>query len=242
MPNEQQTDEVCRTVNERIKTAENLLEGACTVDDANKALAEIEQSIRLVPDDVFAYELRAECHRVLGDGQAVVKDLIEMILLMPNDADCLRERANHYVSLGEARRAYEDADRAVQLSPQSPDSFLTRGMALESLKDLFEARKDFTRYRELLDATNESAEEFLTRHSAGYSVELESFNNTLCFPYTDKGADDMYTLGHALRDSALLVDVVFEPDYSYANKVWLNELHRGEDSMPIDYHWLHGVG
>jgi len=81
------------------------------------ALDDINQGMKLKPDDSDMYYLRGFAYRALGQHQKAIEDSNRAISMDPTFAAAYANRAFAYQALGEKSRAKSDAMRAKELDP-----------------------------------------------------------------------------------------------------------------------------
>jgi tetratricopeptide (TPR) repeat protein len=108
---------------------------------------DINEAIRLNPNDPRTHVGRATIRRLLGDIQGVIANINQALKLDPKSADAYGARASLKLSTQDWRGALEDYNLALKLSPQSRDSPVwlnNRGNARAALRDYSGALQDYT--------------------------------------------------------------------------------------------------
>ncbi|MCH8199400.1 MAG: tetratricopeptide repeat protein [Chloroflexi bacterium] len=106
--------------------------GYHNLGQAQRAIDDYDEAIRLDPQLADAYTNRANAHSKLGHHQWALQDYNEAIRLEPKNALAYANRALVYTDLGRDVEAQEDVDRAAQ-----------RGFdRLEGLEQFIETIKD----------------------------------------------------------------------------------------------------
>jgi len=82
-----------------------------------RAIEDINQAIKLKPDDADNYYLRGFAYRALGQYQRAIEDSNRAIGIDPNFAAAFANRAFAYKALGNVNQARSDARRAQDLDP-----------------------------------------------------------------------------------------------------------------------------
>ena len=88
-----------------------------------KTLEDINQAIRLDPDNAKLYRHRGIALKKLGQFNQALVDFSRAIQLNPNDAGSYNERGKTYSKLGQFVRAVKDYDRALGLDPDNAKHF-----------------------------------------------------------------------------------------------------------------------
>jgi tetratricopeptide (TPR) repeat protein len=96
--------------------------------DLDNSLADIEQVIRLDPDDAFAFGARGDLHLVQKDYDGALADYDKAIALAPNNDLAMAGRGIVFLAKGELDRALAEFDHAVKLQPASAAALYWRGI------------------------------------------------------------------------------------------------------------------
>jgi len=86
--------------------------------DSQGAIEDLNQAIRLNPNNAQAYKMRGIVRSVLGEGQAAITDLTQVIRLHPNDAEAYKMRGIVHLTLTEGQAAIADLTEAIRLDPK----------------------------------------------------------------------------------------------------------------------------
>lgn len=86
-----------------------------------KALATVEKSLRLDPNDFFGYETRGKIKISIGDYAGAVADLDKSIKMMPNVGIKYLERGIALLMLGKKAEAQADFDKHLQMFPNGKE-------------------------------------------------------------------------------------------------------------------------
>jgi len=97
--------------------------------DLDRSLADIEQAIRLYPDDAFAVGARGDLHLVRKDYAHANADYTAVIAIDPGNAPAFIGRAIARYATGDLDPAIADCDQAIRLQPTLADALYWRGMA-----------------------------------------------------------------------------------------------------------------
>lgn len=97
--------------------------------DYARAIADLDEAIRIEPEVGFFYGNRAIAHFMKGDRQRASVDFEEQVRLAPNAARSYSYRAIMFEKLGQRDKAIADFTKAAELEPGRPD-------AVEGLKRL----------------------------------------------------------------------------------------------------------
>jgi Flp pilus assembly protein TadD len=112
--------------------------------DAQGAIEDYTQALRLNPNDAAAYNNRGAARATVGDAQGAIEDYTQALRLDSNDADAYYNRGVVRRSLGDAQGAIEDYTQALRLDPNDADAYYNRGIARGSLGDQQGASEDYT--------------------------------------------------------------------------------------------------
>ena len=91
-----------------------------------------------------AYTLRGMCYAKQKRIDAAIDDLNRAIDLNPNIPQAYKQRASIWLSRREPQKAYEDSTKAINLKPDFYSVYGLRGLALQQLKQIDLALKDFS--------------------------------------------------------------------------------------------------
>jgi tetratricopeptide (TPR) repeat protein len=97
--------------------------------DPDRAIAALDEAIRLDPKDASAYANRAAADLRKGDYDRAIADLDEAIRLNPTYATAYGIRGNAYVGKDDYDRAIADFDEAIRLDPKDANAYGHRGNA-----------------------------------------------------------------------------------------------------------------
>jgi len=111
----------------------------------DKAIADYDEAIRLMPKLVFVFNNRGNAYYHKGHFDRAIKDFDEAIRLMPEFSEAFGNRGNVYRKKGRLDRAIEDYDKAIHLNPDDGQVFADRGLAYEKKGELTQALRDFKR-------------------------------------------------------------------------------------------------
>jgi tetratricopeptide (TPR) repeat protein len=96
-------------------------------DDVDRAIAELDQAIRLAPNDARAYRRRGNFWGRKGETDRALADYEQAIRIDPNDIATFRERGVMWQRNGELDKALADLDHAVRMSFADPEAYSDRG-------------------------------------------------------------------------------------------------------------------
>jgi len=108
------------------------------------AIKDFDDSIRLNPKDVEAYNNRCWARTVIGDLQAALKDCNEALRLRPNFVDALDSRGLVNLKSGQAKNAIADFDAALRINPRLTSSLYGRGLAKQRNGSISEGELDIS--------------------------------------------------------------------------------------------------
>ena len=81
-------------------------------------MADYDQSLRLDPDNAFAYNNRGGAYDDLGQYPRAIEDYDQAIRLDADYADAYNNRGNTYDKLGQREKAVQDWQKACELGLQ----------------------------------------------------------------------------------------------------------------------------
>ena len=87
------------------------------VTDADGAIADLGQLIRLNPNSYYAYADRGLAHRDKGEPSLAIADFSEAIRLLPTYGDLYFQRGLAYRTMGDTERAVADFKQAIEVDP-----------------------------------------------------------------------------------------------------------------------------
>ena len=93
------------------------------------AIKDFNNSLRLNPKDVEAFNNRCWARTMIGDLQAALKDCNEALRLRPNFVDALDSRGLVNLKIGQTKNAIADFDAALRINPRLTSSLYGRGLA-----------------------------------------------------------------------------------------------------------------
>ncbi|THD60360.1 MAG: tetratricopeptide repeat protein [Bradyrhizobium sp.] len=108
------------------------------------AIRDFDDSLRLNPKDVEAYNNRCWARTVIGDLQAALKDCNEALRLRPNFVDALDSRGLVNLKSGQTKNAIADFDAALKINPRLTSSLYGRGLAKQRNGAMAEGNLDIS--------------------------------------------------------------------------------------------------
>jgi lipoprotein NlpI len=108
------------------------------------AIKDFDDSLRLNPKDVEAYNNRCWARTVVGDLQAALRDCNEALRLRPNFVDALDSRGLVNLKSGQTKNAIADFDAALRINPRLTSSMYGRGLAKQRSGSISEGELDIT--------------------------------------------------------------------------------------------------
>jgi tetratricopeptide (TPR) repeat protein len=110
--------------------------------DADRALNDVTEALRLQPGNAPAYEMRAAIYVRRGDSEHALKDANNAVDLAPTSS-AYAFRSLVYAGKGEKDLALADLDAAIQRAPRVAYLYLLRGDAARAKSDITRALADF---------------------------------------------------------------------------------------------------
>jgi lipoprotein NlpI len=106
-----------------------------TKGEADRAMADCNQAIRLNPKFALAYNNRENAWQAKGDSDRAITDYIEAIRLDPKYAVAYNNRGLAYYNKKDFDRALADYDQAIRLDPKYAAAYNNRGLVWYNKKD-----------------------------------------------------------------------------------------------------------
>jgi len=95
--------------------------------DYERAIADLNEAIRLDPKSAVAYNNRGSAYAFQGDIDRAIADFSEAIRLDPKFAAAYNNRGFAYLNQGRTDRAIADFDEAIRLDSKFADAYSNRG-------------------------------------------------------------------------------------------------------------------
>jgi curved DNA-binding protein CbpA len=95
--------------------------------DLDKAIADLNQAVRLAPDDAQAYHERGNAWGRKGDTDRALADYERALQIEPRDPRIFHDRGLMWERKGELDKALGDLDHAVRMSFTDPEVYTDRG-------------------------------------------------------------------------------------------------------------------
>ncbi|MCY4072961.1 MAG: tetratricopeptide repeat protein [Chloroflexi bacterium] len=111
--------------------------------EPEKAVSDLETSLRLEPDQFKCYRLLALVHAQLGQWVAMRDECTKAIQLLPNSAELYNLRGGASYRLQDYRSALADFEQSIHLEANRYEAFYNRGLARQQLRLWNEALSDF---------------------------------------------------------------------------------------------------
>ena len=121
-----------------------LAKKALSARQYTKALAALDEAIRLDPKTAEAFNQRGNAHFAMGDRQKAIADYSEAIRLAPQSADPYSNRGYAYKQQGDLAKAIADYGEAIRREPANAEYFNLRGIAHYDADQLDKALADYT--------------------------------------------------------------------------------------------------
>lgn len=123
-------------------------------DDADSALADIQQAIDLMPDNpqygAVLYNLRGDIYSNLERYEEAIADYTEAIDLNPS-VELYFSRAQLYGLIEDYENALDDLDAAIAEAPDDPVLFIYRAIINTEMDDEEAAAPDYYRFMQLIE-------------------------------------------------------------------------------------------
>jgi tetratricopeptide (TPR) repeat protein len=135
--------ETVRTAPDNPRARSFLGEAFFKEGDTARAIAELNQAIRLKSDYDEAYRNRGVMYDNLGDQAQALDDLSRAIKLNPSDLKAYHARAKVYEEQSCWPLALQDLTAMVKLLPKSVPAYISRAEAYERAGQYAEAKRDY---------------------------------------------------------------------------------------------------
>ncbi|MBR1246084.1 tetratricopeptide repeat protein [Bradyrhizobium sp. AUGA SZCCT0169] len=128
--------------------------------DNHRAIADLNEAIRLDPKLAMAFNNRGAAYNEQGDNERAIADFNEAIRLDPKFVMAFNNRGNAYSDQGDNDRAIADYNETIRLDPKFARAFQNRGSAYHDKGDNDRAIAD---YNEAIRLEPKHAKAFLGR-------------------------------------------------------------------------------
>jgi tetratricopeptide (TPR) repeat protein len=143
-------------------TAQEWLERALdSFDHPEEGIRCLSEAIRINPDDVFAFSVRANLRAQKGDLDGAIEDYSEVIRLEP-DSGAFTSRGDNREKKGDLDGAMEDYNQAIRIKPDDARAFSSRAYLRQKRGDSDGAFEDYSEAIRL----KPNADNFITRARA----------------------------------------------------------------------------
>jgi tetratricopeptide (TPR) repeat protein len=109
------------------------------------AISDLDQVLKLTPDDITAMEERGAAYFSKGDFDDALADFNQSIRLNPDDFKAYNNRGTIYYALGQWAKAVDDFTSAIGLNPNVGLVYYSRAFALDKLGQHDRARADYAK-------------------------------------------------------------------------------------------------
>ena len=111
----------------------------------DRAISVLDQLIRKMPDDAFAYQVRSNFYASAGEIDKAIADANQIIRLKPDDPEGYSYRAQYYFAKSDFDNAIADLTQAIRLNPDGAASdYWSRAIARNFKGDYVHAIEDAT--------------------------------------------------------------------------------------------------
>ncbi len=147
----------------------------------DKAIADLDEAIRLNPESIYAYFTRGKARAALDDHEGAISDYDKDIKLNPESSIAHFNRGNSKSDLGNYKGAIEDYDKAIQLNSKYVDAYDNRGIAKWKLGNYKGAISDYDDALKLnLKHVNAYNNRGIAKNNLGdYAGAIADFNEAL---------------------------------------------------------------
>ncbi|MEK0195557.1 tetratricopeptide repeat-containing serine protease family protein, partial [Microcoleus anatoxicus] len=164
--------------------------------DTKRAREDLNQALRISPNNVEALLIRGIDRKGLGDNQGATNDLNQVVRQSnPISATDYTNRGRARLALEDVRGAIEDFNQALKIAPNTPLTYLLRGKAYERLGDDKSAIADYDQALRinpnfLLGYNNRGGARFRSRDYQGAIADYDQvlrINPNYASGYGDRG-------------------------------------------------------
>jgi lipoprotein NlpI len=158
--------------------------------DADRAIQDYNQAIRLKPDFAEAFFNRGLIYSDRGDNDRAIQDYDQAIRLKPSNPDAFYSRGLIYSNRGDYDRAIQDYNQAIRLKPNNPDAFVSRGNAYDNKGEPDHAIQDYNQaIRRKPNDPGAFVNRGLTYSNRGdYDRAIQDYNQAIQLKPDDEGA------------------------------------------------------
>jgi tetratricopeptide (TPR) repeat protein len=205
--------------------------------DADKALADLNEAIRLDSTLAAAYRNRADLWGEKRDVDKAIADYTAAIKLNPKDAYSYACRSEWFANKHDDASALADLDEAIRLDPKNADHLAIRARIWlckkdydKGIADLTEAVRLERRKAKTADSPDASANAF-PKHNQGAPDDLNTncllHEHDLAVAYRVRGADRGYQkdLDGAIADftEAIRIDPRHAANFTFRSVAWIDK-------------------
>ena len=108
----------------------------------DRSISDYDEAIRLKPDRIETYGLRATTYSELGQYDRAIRDYSEVIRHEPDNAPAYEYRGDAYASHGQKKQAIEDYKEAIRLDQNNAHIYVKRALLYFDLRQLDQAIQD----------------------------------------------------------------------------------------------------
>jgi len=112
-------------------------------DDLDKAVADLDRAVELLPADFKAYNCRGLVYAAMGDNERAIADFDRAIRLFPGDPGAFYNRGSVLRKMGDFNRALADYTTALAMKPNDLKALNNRGLLFQDRGEFGAAMADF---------------------------------------------------------------------------------------------------
>ncbi len=149
--------------------------------DYDRALADVNQAIKLRPDLAIAYYNRTAIYAIKENFDLVIADCNQIIKLQPDFALAYAKRAAAYYLKGDRDRAITDLNQAIKLQPDLLSAYAVRGEIFFVKEDYNRAISDYNQAIKLKpdDAKVYNQRRFSYSHQGDFDRAITDYNQAI---------------------------------------------------------------
>jgi tetratricopeptide (TPR) repeat protein len=216
--------------------------------DADRAVADLTEAIRLAPRNAGMYEVRGTSYYAKGDYDRAIADLTNAVRLNPKIESALWVRGSSYVAKGDNDRALDDFNEALRINPKYADAYVSRGAVRRAKGDYDGAIADFSEALRLQPGSGEAyyGRGLSYQIRADYDRAIADYNEAIRIGPRDPNVYLVYTMrgnsyesqgdhDRALADYNEAIRIAPRQAASYASRGLLYVIKGDVDRAIADY-------
>jgi tetratricopeptide (TPR) repeat protein len=111
----------------------------------DKAIADLNEAVRILPENQYAFLNRANAYMYRGEFQRSLEDTDVVVRLDPKEGKAHAVRCTDFTKLNQPKIAIQECDGAIALGEQHPWNYVDLGLAYEAAGDQKSAETAYRR-------------------------------------------------------------------------------------------------